>query len=675
MRRGQKSSRIFVLILALLLVIPNFVFAMGNTVSLVSVSVNSGTYTLTDNSITIAKKFQPNTPLDFDLLFSHNVTIDTYQGENLRKLSIVNDDTNTEQTYTYYASDAETTILTISAYSGLAEGNYKIVVDSGVASNAGATDQEYNIYFTVGSTGTNPGGSHTYENNKVEFNVSGVTDTDYFVQVKKDGEIFDAVEDNNKFDLANGTYAYVVSASGYLTQQGTFTVNGADQTINITMSNKIVVTFATVPDEATVRVKSGQDNYIEPDAGTDKTFTLTPGMEYTYVAELSGYTTNSSRFTPITDQTITLGLNQSSNTGDGYCEQGNGGNTLTMLIPGAEDITVVQETTDHYYNTIDTSFDASGDITFGFTMSAGINAIGDGSSFKKNNMPLINIYKSDGAGGATGSAVATYSEGSGLLKYIGYNENDSVGRVIRVGVDAGVLSEGTYVLVFGKNICGNNINKTIGKDIIFEFTVTNTAPTPEPTPEPIDVYAKFTDLVKDAWYADAVSFVVNRGLFNGTSETTFSPDVSMNRAMSVTVLGRLAGVDGAQTVGSTFYDVENGGYYAPYVSWGAKNGIIFGYEDGSFRPDKSISREEMVVIMYRYAKVMGYDVSNTDSTKLNTFSDASKTASWARDAVSWAVNSGIINGKGNGIIDPTGYTTRAEEAQILMNYVKVLESM
>src|SRR5699024_4128468 len=106
--------------------------------------------------------------------------------------------------------------------------------------------------------------------------------------------------------------------------------------------------------------------------------------------------------------------------------------------------------------------------------------------------------------------------------------------------------------------------------------------------------------------------------------------------------------------------------YANAVNWAAASGIVEGKGNNKFDPDAPVTRQEMAAIFYRYASYKGYDVSAAAS--LDRFTDASKVASWAKDAMSWAVGGYVINGKGAGRLDPTGTATRAEVAQILMNF-------
>ena len=188
-------------------------------------------------------------------------------------------------------------------------------------------------------------------------------------------------------------------------------------------------------------------------------------------------------------------------------------------------------------------------------------------------------------------------------------------------------------------------------------------PTPdpeEPAPErpstpiapPIDVVGGgYTDVPAGQWYSQAIDFVTNRGIMNGTGDgTTFSPWLNLSRAMLMTMLARMEGVD--TSAGSTWYEVG--------MKWAVANGI----SDGT-NPSADITREQMVVMLYRAA---GSPIIIGDY--LGRFPDADKISDWAKDAMNWAVAYGVIQGKGDGTLDPQGTATRAEIAQILYNYLE-----
>lgn len=203
------------------------------------------------------------------------------------------------------------------------------------------------------------------------------------------------------------------------------------------------------------------------------------------------------------------------------------------------------------------------------------------------------------------------------------------------------------------------------------------AGTPEP-PTPVDPTGPdtpwvnpFTDVSENDWFFDAVKFVNERKLFVGTTETTFAPRMAMTRGMFVTVLGTLAGVDETAAEASTFEDVNPNAYYAPYVAWAQKNGIVVGTSATTFEPNAEITREQMAIIMYNYAKYAGEDVSKTDPAGLAAFADGASASGWAQTEMAWAVNMQLMVGS-DGKLSPQNHASRAEVAEIVKNYVNVL---
>ena len=162
-----------------------------------------------------------------------------------------------------------------------------------------------------------------------------------------------------------------------------------------------------------------------------------------------------------------------------------------------------------------------------------------------------------------------------------------------------------------------------------------------------------------------MDYVVENNLFNGTSETQFSPDAEMTRGMLVTVLHRQAKEPAGAA--STFADVPANRYDAKAIGWAAENAIVDGVSENLFAPDLAVTREEMAAILYRYAKTQGSS-GEVSEDKLDSYPDAAVVSDWARDAVAWCIGEGLISGSDGGAIDPAGTATRAEVATIMMRY-------
>ena len=182
-----------------------------------------------------------------------------------------------------------------------------------------------------------------------------------------------------------------------------------------------------------------------------------------------------------------------------------------------------------------------------------------------------------------------------------------------------------------------------------------------------DASRRFDDVSRNAWYRDAVDFVVGNDLMNGVSNNLFAPNDTMTRAMVVTVLYRLEGEP--YTYGSTrFTDVVSGSWYADAVAWASENGIVKGTSDTTFSPKQDVTREQLAAILYRYSEYCGYRTSGGMS--IAGFSDADEVSAYARDAVRWAYGIGLIEGRTAATLAPKGTATRAEVATILMRYCK-----
>lgn len=218
---------------------------------------------------------------------------------------------------------------------------------------------------------------------------------------------------------------------------------------------------------------------------------------------------------------------------------------------------------------------------------------------------------------------------------------------------------------------GNEIKLTKETETSYTFKmpeskVTVTAIFTETVVEPEPVVLPFDDISQSAWYYGAVEYVYLNHMMQGTAERLFLPDAEMSRAMIATVLYRLENTP-APTKDASFNDVKTNKWYTDAIRWAAENNVINGYGNNRFGPMDSVTREQLAVILYNYTASKGISVEAVGD--LSTFSDAEATSDWAEEAISWAVGVGLLSGKGNGILDPFGTATRAEVAQMLMNYL------
>lgn len=191
-----------------------------------------------------------------------------------------------------------------------------------------------------------------------------------------------------------------------------------------------------------------------------------------------------------------------------------------------------------------------------------------------------------------------------------------------------------------------------------QWTVTPGSPVQPPAALP------FTDVGQDDWFREDVAYVYRNGLFNGESPTSFAPENNMQRCMMTTVLHRLAGSP-TVSYSALFRDIPDGEWYSAGTIWAGSLGVVTGVESGRFDPFADVTRQEIAVILHRYAEKMGFDVSA--SASLEGFQDSGVVASWSMKAMSWAVGVGILNGS-DGSLVPEGAATRAEVAAMLHRF-------
>ena len=177
----------------------------------------------------------------------------------------------------------------------------------------------------------------------------------------------------------------------------------------------------------------------------------------------------------------------------------------------------------------------------------------------------------------------------------------------------------------------------------------------------------FTDVRESDWFYESVQYADTHQLFRGISETEFAPEQTMTRAMLVTVLYRNEDQSSVEYSNTAFEDVRNGEWYAAAVCWAQENGIVKGCSDREFVPERAISRQEIAVILKRYAEFKGETVDKIG--ELSMFTDKAKVSDWASDSMVWAVGAGLLNGRTDGEIDPHGKATRAEAASMMMRFL------
>ena len=178
---------------------------------------------------------------------------------------------------------------------------------------------------------------------------------------------------------------------------------------------------------------------------------------------------------------------------------------------------------------------------------------------------------------------------------------------------------------------------------------------------------QFTDVNFSGDYHKGIDFMVANGYMNGTSATTFSPNMSMDRAMLVTILYRLAG-EPAVSGENVFTDVFEGDYYYKAVLWAASKGITTGTSETTFSPKTQLTREQIATFLYRYAKFAGMSASARGD--LSKYTDANTVSEYARTAMEWAVGSGIVNGVTDTTLMPRANATRVQIAVMVWRLMR-----
>ena len=180
----------------------------------------------------------------------------------------------------------------------------------------------------------------------------------------------------------------------------------------------------------------------------------------------------------------------------------------------------------------------------------------------------------------------------------------------------------------------------------------------------------FADVKASKWYAGAVRYCKSNGYMAGVSETAFKPDDLITRAMLVTTLWRLEGAPKAEL--NMFSDVPDDAWYMDAANWGLEVGVIAGTEDGAFSPNEPATREQIALTLFKLGTLRGADFYARDD--LGEYRDAFAVSDWALEGVQWAVASGLICGKGDGVLDPLGTATRAELSQMLFKFTSSLKT-
>ncbi len=334
--------------------------------------------------------------------------------------------------------------------------------------------------------------------------------------------------------------------------------------------------------------------------------------------------------------------------------------TATVLPDNASNKNVTWESSNKSVATVD----ANGLVTAVSAGTATITATADG----KSATCTVTVSWYSTGGGPTTYAVTAPDVENGTVRVSPSRASRGTTVTITVTPDEGYELESLTVL----DSRDNEIALTDKGDGKYTFTmpsgkVTVEASFAEIAPEPLP----FGDVDDGDWFADAVRFVYENGMMNGVSETSFAPHATTSRSMIVTILYRLEGepvVDYAMD----FTDVAGDAYYAEAVRWAASEGIVGGYGGGLFGAEDAVAREQLAVILYRYAVYKGYDVSIGEDTNILSYADFADLSEYAIPAMQWACGAGIVNGTSESTLAPQGEATRAQVAAMLMRFVEAI---
>lgn len=347
-----------------------------------------------------------------------------------------------------------------------------------------------------------------------------------------------------------------------------------------------------------------------------------------------------------TDQTVTW---SSGNSGVATVD-GNG--TVTAVAPGSAVITVTNAASG-----------ISAVCTITVKENSGSSSGGDSGSSSGGSSPT---NKTETVKNADGSTTTTVTDRRTGTVTVTTTWPDGKVEVVETRKNGTVINTTTEP-------DGKKVEKkvTAEKDV----TITVTSPRGEtvaqvklpgqiPAPE-----TKFEDVPTDHWAEKAINTMAGLGLVKGVGENRYDMTSAMTRGSLATVLYRLS--NGRAAGGIEFGDVEKDEWYAESISWAAKYGIVQGVGENLFKPKDIISREQLAVMLRRYAQVLGMEVESS-ATVLERFSDGEKTGEWAAEGVAWCVEKGILQGKGGSVLDPKADVSRAEVAVMLERFMELM---
>ncbi|QIB68803.1 S8 family serine peptidase [Aminipila butyrica] len=451
---------------------------------------------------------------------------------------------------------------------------------------------------------------------------------------------------DGSFAVKNGTYTYTVSANDYYSISGTFTINDSEQTYENDRL-KLEVELTGPQDVCNVQFAvSGSDGApyaeisVRDESGSaiaayfDKAWNLGPGG-YTYTIESDYYNAISGSFT------VNEGDKGSSRTISEVMNQ-----RLYWVFFDVMPLSVMA---------LDTTTLAIKDGQE--KMAQPYNE--DPGQYRLPNGTYTYSIKADGYKTSSGNFTV-----DGSVLYVSIQlEKGADAPVIVPGDNGGGSSSGGSGGgggAGGGSIPSNNASQPA-----------DTKNTADVLHKRFNVQTEdhdFTDVGRTSWYYEPINYVATLGLYNGLSNTQFAPDTPMTRGMMATVLFRLSGAANSADK-HNFSDVAEGSYYANAVTWGAEHKVFQGISESAFSPNREITREQLITALYRYALYAKLTDSSADNNAAKAFQDFSAVSEYSEEAVSWAYKNDILEGDSRGLIRPAENATRAEVAAMVTRFI------
>ena len=411
------------------------------------------------------------------------------------------------------------------------------------------------------------------------------------------------------------------------------------------------VSVKTIPEDATVVVKSG-----ETEVAADKVhgaYDLAAG-EYSYTVSRSGYQTKTGSFT-VTEAEAAGHARKTIHVSLVSAGSGSGSGSKTVNVTVKVMVPPADQSKRYTYKHDSRSYTNLLTATGKVTVTAG-SSVRDAFVTALDRDKIGYTEQSNGYFPTIGGwSEFNRGEKSGWM----YLVNGSMPSV--AAQDYELTGNATVVWFYTDDYSNDYGSESWDDDSSSSGTTTTpTTPTTPANPVP-DKAMSFTDVKSNDWYYSSVRYAYDNGLFSGVSHDSFGPGDSMDRSMLATVLYSLDGKPAAGKSG--FADVADGAWYADAVAWAAEHGIVSGVGGGAFTPGGTITREQLAVMLYRYAQYKGYDVSKT--ADLSGYADQGSISDWAAQAVQWACGSGLMTGRSANSLAPAGTLTRAEAATML----------